>query len=159
MNVSNGISISQSSTLYPRKTSLFSAEWIILYTSAIKRLNIVVGASVSQSYLETLQYIGFDVYSVIDKLFDDFEQNEINWSWRMLQLDIPYAVYLFKGLVKQDIRVMHRRSFHFEIWLYGLFPCADGRYRLAPLKRDSDFKDNIIQKLHSQLIKPKLPWA
>lgn len=159
MNVSNGMSLIQRSIMYPpTEETSFNAEWVILYTSAIKRMNIVVGASVSRAYLETLHYIGYDTYSIMHSLFDEFEENEISWSWRMLQLDEPYAVYLFRGVVQQHIRVKHRRSFHYEIWLYGLFLCTDGRYRLAPLKRDSDFTTNVLDKLSNRLIKPTLPW-
>jgi hypothetical protein len=154
-------SVTQASSLYDtgQRSTNFVAEWVILYTSAIKRLNIVMGTPVHFDYLKSLQYIGYHTYTkIMQIMFDEFELNELSWAWRMLRLGEPQDIYLFKGEVKQHIRVQQRRSFHYEVWIYGLFLCTDGCYRLAPLKRDSDFKINIVHELKKYVRQARLPW-
>lgn len=162
MNVTSGrMSVAQESSLYDTGQTLgnFEAEWVVLYTSAIKRLNIVVGTPVHFDYLKSLEYIGYHEYvKILSILFDEMEMNELSWAWRMLRLVEPQDVYLFRGEVKQHIRVLQRRSFHREVWIYGLFLCTDGRYRLAPLKRDSDFNINIVHELKKYVRQVRLPW-
>jgi hypothetical protein len=155
------MSVTQASSLYDtgQTVSSFEAEWVVLYTSAIKRLNIVIGTPVHFGYLKSLEYIGYHKYKkIMYIMFDEFEMNELSWGWRMLRLEEPQSIYLFRGEVKQHIRVLQRRSFHREVWIYGLFLCTDKRYRLAPLKRDSDFDINIVHELKKYVRQPPLPW-
>jgi hypothetical protein len=162
MNVTIGkMSVTQASSLYDtgQTTKSFAVEWVVLYTSAIKRLNIVMGTPVHFDYLKSLEYIGYHAYTkIMHIMFDEFEMNELSWGWQMLRLGEPQDIYLFKGEVKQHIRVLQRRSFHREVWIYGLFLCTDKRYRLAPLKRDSDFAINIVHELKKHVKQARLPW-
>lgn len=154
------MSAAHTSSIYNTgQQSSFAAEWVVLYTSAIKRLNIVMGTLVHFDYLKSLEYLGCHEYTkIMDIMFDEFEMNELNCAWQMLRVEKPQDIYLFKGVVKQHIRVQ-RRSFHHEIWIYGLFLCTDKRYRLAPLKRDSDFIINIVHELKKHVREVPVPWS
>lgn len=122
--------------------------------TAIPRFNLSEGAAVNKCFFESAKLIGKGNYDDIMKII--YNENEIKlakWYWKSINVAYPEHIYVYCGQVAQRLRFSQKQSIHYETWIYGLFKCKDNVWRLSPLKRDSDFQDDIIEKLQLYTIR------
>jgi hypothetical protein len=112
--------------------------WGVPLQTPFERLNIVNGAKVDDKFLESLQFIGYAGYDLLNKIFEDDEMKTVKWFWKCQRVMYPTSIYLFASKVEQQLRFGGTRCLHFEDWIFGAFVCNDDTVRLCPLKRESD---------------------
>lgn len=126
---------------------MVAIEWILLQPSAIKRLNICDGSIVHPQFLESTEFIGRIDHEVLNVLYNLDEINTMSWIWKLKKVNYSSKIYIFVYDVTHHIRFSDSSGLHYEKWLFGLFECNDGVYRLAPLKRTSDCDFNKLEYL------------
>jgi hypothetical protein len=135
--------------------------WKMVSPMTLKRMNLTDNAPVNKAFFESdmLQYIGImSTKTLRTILFNEHEWHSFCWNWNTHQMDYDPVVHLFKFTNKQYLpRGRIRNSFHFEVWVFGMFLGSDDRYYMCPLRKESDFDHDIFSVLRSSATQSERP--
>jgi hypothetical protein len=131
---------------------MVAIEWILLQANAIKRLNICNGSIVHPQFLGSVEFLGRIDHGFLNLIYNLDEINTMSWIWKLKKVNYSSKLYIFVYDITHHIRFSNSRGLHYEKWLFGLFECNDGVYRLAPLKRTSDCGFDVLGHLKEHAI-------
>jgi hypothetical protein len=133
--------------------------WANINTYPIKRLNIIDGAPVNKDFFNNMDFLGLLNFDKLEFMFEKDEWKSLKWYWDHRHIVLDKKLFMFKVLIKHQLRKGYANSFHYETWIFMLTTTKDKIYYLCPLKRDSDFPYDIFPVLSNLCkIDAKFPW-
>jgi hypothetical protein len=133
--------------------------WANINTYPIKRLNIIDGSPVNKKFFDEMEFLGLLKFDKLDFMFENDEWRSFKWYWIHRNIILDKKIFMFKVLIKHQLRRGYQNSVNIETWIFMLVITKDNIYYLCPFKRDSDYTYDIFPVLINLCkIDTSFPW-